>query len=140
MEITQRIKSRLKQVRDWTAVIDELEADADNLTDNAEQSKMLFELARACEEIFLDKARAMQCYQKAFKLDQSNLLALQHAREIYHQMASLEMVTRLMGLELRVNCPWENICAVDTWQSGAATRYQRGGSSTETFGVVRDMR
>jgi len=103
MEITQRIKSRLKQVRDWTAVIDELEADADQLSDNNEQSKMLFEIARACEEIFLDKARAMACYQKAFKLDQSNLLALQHAREIYHQMASLEMVTRLMGLELRAN-------------------------------------
>ncbi|HRI08901.1 MAG TPA: hypothetical protein PKW35_13860, partial [Nannocystaceae bacterium] len=55
------------------------------------------------EGVVLDRARAMQCYQKAFKLDQKNLLALQHAREIYQRMAHLEMVTRLMGLELRAN-------------------------------------
>jgi tetratricopeptide (TPR) repeat protein len=103
MEITQRIKDRLKQVSDWNALIAELEADVQKLSDKTEQSRALFDLARACEDIFLDKARAMQCYQQAFKLDQSNLLALQHAREIYQDMAHLEMVTRLMGLELRNN-------------------------------------
>jgi tetratricopeptide (TPR) repeat protein len=103
METTQRIKDRLKEVSDFTAIIDEVEAAVGELGDTTEQSRALFDLARACESIFLDKARAMQCYQQAFKLDQSNLLALQHAREIYQEMAHLEMVTRLMGLELRNN-------------------------------------
>ncbi len=103
MELTQRIKQRLREVDDWSTVVDELEADAGAASDKSEQSKAFFELARACEDVFLDKARAMQAYQKAFKLDQSNLEALRRARQIYQMMANLEMVTRLMGLELKAN-------------------------------------
>ena len=103
MELTQRIKQRLREVDDWSTVVDELEAEAGAASDKAEQSKAFFELARVCEDVFLDKARAMQSYQKAFKLDQSNLEALRRARQIYATMANLEMVTRLMGLELKAN-------------------------------------
>ncbi|MCA9699847.1 MAG: hypothetical protein KC431_20145, partial [Myxococcales bacterium] len=103
MEVTQRIKARLKQVQDWNAVIDEMEQEAAGLPDASSQSHALFELARTCEDTLLDKARAMQCYQKAFKLDQSNVIALERARRIYHDMAHLEMVIKLMGLELRLN-------------------------------------
>ena len=83
--------------------MDQLEAEAGAVADKAAQSAAFFELARACEDVFLDKAKAMQCYQRAFKLDQSNLKALAHARTIYQEMAHLEMVTRLMGLELKAN-------------------------------------
>lgn len=103
MELTQRIKERLREVEDWNAVVDQLEAEAGAIADKAAQSAAYFELARACEDVFLDKAKAMQCYQKAFKLDQSNLKALGRARMIYQEMAHLEMVTRLMGLELKAN-------------------------------------
>ena len=103
MEVTQRIKARLKEVQDWNSVIDEIEAEAGALASGPEQSLALYDLARACEDMLLDKARAMSCYQKAFKLDQTNLIALERAREIYREMASLEMVTKLMGLELRAN-------------------------------------
>ncbi|EDM74366.1 tetratricopeptide repeat protein, partial [Plesiocystis pacifica SIR-1] len=103
MEVNQRIKARLKQVQDWNAVIDEVEQEVMSLPDASQQSLALFELARANEDRLLDKARAMQCYQKAFKLDQSNLIALECAREIYRDMAHLEMVLKLMGLELRAN-------------------------------------
>src|SRR5690349_1209667 len=103
MEVTQRIKARLKEVQDWNSVIDEIEQEAGSLPEASRQSAALYELARASEDVLLDKARAMQCYQKAFKLDQTNLLALESAREIYREMAHLEMVSRLMGLELRAN-------------------------------------
>jgi len=103
MELKQRIKERLREVEDWNAVVDQLEAEAGAVADKAAQSAAFFELARACEDVFLDKAKAMQCYQRAFKLDQSNLKALAHARMIYQEMAHLEMVTRLMGLELKAN-------------------------------------
>jgi tetratricopeptide (TPR) repeat protein len=103
MELTQRIKQRLREVDDWNVVVDELTAEAEATDDKAEQSKAFFELARACEGFFLDKARAMDCYQRAFKLDQRNLSALRHARQIYQEMAHLQMVTKLMGLELKLN-------------------------------------
>ena len=103
MEVTQRIKARLKQVQDWSSVVDELEREAEAIGDGVEQSRALFELARACEDVLLDKARAMQFYQRALKADRSNLAALACAREIYREMANLEMVTRLMGLELNTN-------------------------------------
>ena len=80
MEVTQRIKERLKEVRDWNAIVDEIEQEAGALQDEKARSNALYELARACEELLLDKARAMQCYQQAFKLDQSNLQALEQAR------------------------------------------------------------
>jgi golgin subfamily B member 1 len=103
MELTQRIKQRLREVEDWNTVVDELTAEAEATDDKAEQSKAFFELARASESFFLDKARAMDCYQRAFKLDQRNLAALRHARQIYQEMAHLQMVTKLMGLELKLN-------------------------------------
>jgi hypothetical protein len=53
--------------------------------------------------VFLDKAKAMAFYQTAVKRDRENLFALQQARTIYQQMANLEMVTKLMSLELRAN-------------------------------------
>ncbi|MBK8260921.1 MAG: tetratricopeptide repeat protein [Nannocystis sp.] len=103
MELSKRIKTRLSEATDWNAVLDQLESEAVAAGDGAAQSKALFDLGRVLEGVVLDRARAMQCFQKAFKLDQKNLLALQHAREIYQRMAHLEMVTRLMGLELRAN-------------------------------------
>ena len=103
MELTQRIKQRLREVEDWTAVMDEIQAEAEGADDKAEQSKALFELGQVCEGFFLDKARAMDCFQRAFKLDQRNVAALRHARTIYQEMAHLQMVTKLMGLEIKLN-------------------------------------
>src|SRR5262249_28068950 len=56
----------------------------------------------ACEEIFLRKDRAMANYQKAFKLNQQNTVALTRARAIYHEMANLEMVAKLCEIELKL--------------------------------------
>ncbi len=124
MELTQRIKQRLREVEDWNGIIDELEAEANGAGDKAAQSRALFDLARACEEIFLDKARAMTCYQQAFKCDQTNLSALGHARQIYQEMAHLEMVTRLMGLELQRNTDASRRPALD-YAFGTAQLNQR---------------
>ena len=98
MELTQRIKQRLREVDDWNAVVEEHEAEAAGTSDKTTQSRVLYELARACEDIVLDKARAMTCYQQAFKCDQTNLPALRHARVIYQEMAHLEMVARFIPM------------------------------------------
>jgi golgin subfamily B member 1 len=132
MDITQRIKSRLTQVTDWASIVDQLEAEAASLDGGPAQSAATFELARAAEDVILDKARAMPLYQKAFKLDQTNLLALQHAREIYQEMASLDMVTRLMGLELRANQDPSRAVALN-YAYGTATLNQRNIDTAKGF-------
>jgi tetratricopeptide (TPR) repeat protein len=103
MEVTTRIKSRLTEVTEWNGVIDEFESQASSAGTPQAQSAAFFQLAHACEGIFLDKAKAMTFYQTAVKRDRENLLALQQARSIYQQMANLEMVIKLMALELRAN-------------------------------------
>ena len=103
MEVTTRIKSRLTEVTEWNGVIDESESQASSAGTPQAQSAAFFQLAQACEGIFLDKARAMTFYQTAVKRDRENLFALQQARSIYQHMANLEMVTKLMALELRAN-------------------------------------
>ena len=103
MEVTTRIKSRLTEVIEWNGVIDEFESQASSAGSAQAQSAAFFQLAHACEGIFLDKAKAMTFYQTAVKRDRENLLALQQARSIYQQMANLEMVIKLMALELRAN-------------------------------------
>ncbi|TPV92869.1 MAG: tetratricopeptide repeat protein [Myxococcales bacterium FL481] len=104
MDKLQQIKTSLKQRPDWAAVVDEVEAEIGRQEDAAQRSAALFDLARVCEEVLLDKARAMKCYQQAFKLDQRNAAALTRARTIYAEMAHLDMVVRLAGLEAR-NAP-----------------------------------
>jgi hypothetical protein len=103
MEVTTRIKSRLTEVTEWNGVIDEFESQASSAGTPQAQSAAFFQLAQACEGIFLDKAKAMTFYQTAVKRDRENLFALQQARSIYQQMANLEMVIKLMALELRAN-------------------------------------
>ena len=44
MEVTQRIKARLKEVQDWNSVIDEIEAEAGALASGPEQSLALYDL------------------------------------------------------------------------------------------------
>lgn len=101
MELTQRIKERLREVEDWNTLVDQLEADAGAQATEQAQSASYFELGRACEDIFLDKARAMHLYQNAFKLDRTNIAALRRARLIYHEMAKLDLVLRMLKLELK---------------------------------------
>ncbi|MEE9384726.1 MAG: tetratricopeptide repeat protein [Nannocystaceae bacterium] len=101
MDITQHIKTSLRTRQDWAAIVDEVESEVGAISDKTERSAALFELAGACERLLLDKARAMKCYQQAFKLDQTNALALARARSIYQEMGHLEMVVRLAGLEVR---------------------------------------
>ncbi|RMG99750.1 MAG: tetratricopeptide repeat protein [Deltaproteobacteria bacterium] len=103
MELTQSIKERLRTADDWGRVIDEAQAEAEAVAEPSAQSRAFFELAVVSEDLYLDRARAMTCYQRAFKLDQSNLLALGRARRIFWEMGHLEMVGKLTALEIKMN-------------------------------------
>jgi tetratricopeptide (TPR) repeat protein len=103
MELRQEIKQRLRTARSWPSLIEELEREVDSVEEPKEaKAQRLYELGQLCEDVFLRKDRAMVHYQRAFKLSQTDLRALDRARSIYREMGNLEMVATLLGLELRV--------------------------------------
>src|SRR5262249_29388171 len=102
MELRSDIKRGLRSTRDFLGLIDTLEREAEAVESTSERSKRLYDLAEACEEIFLGKDRAMANYQKAFKVNQQNTAALRRARSIYREMANLEMVAKLCEIEIKL--------------------------------------
>ena len=68
MELTQRIKQRLREADDWNAVLDELEGEAGATDDKNQQSAAFFELAQASEDMFLDKHGYPILYYKSNSL------------------------------------------------------------------------
>ena len=96
------IKQRLLNTRDWLSLIEELEAEADQIDDREQRSKRLYVVGQACEKLFLRKDRAMVNYQKAFKLHPHDARPLVRARQIYREMGNLKMVAKLMDFQLKV--------------------------------------
>src|SRR5947209_16142583 len=102
MELRQEIKQRLRTARSWPSLIEELEREVDKVEPKEAKAQRLFELGQLCEDLFLRKDRAMVHYQAAFKLSPQDARALERARQIYREMGNLEMVSTLLGLELKV--------------------------------------
>src|SRR6185369_6373025 len=103
MELRQDIKQRLRTARSWPTLIEELEREVEQLSEKDVKAAKLFELGELCEDLFLRKDRAMVHYQAAFKLSPSDARALERARQIYREMGNLEMVSTLLGLEMKVS-------------------------------------
>src|SRR4051812_7485011 len=103
MELRQEIRQRLRSARNWPGLIEELEREVEQVEPKEAKAARLFELGELCEDLFLRKDRAMVHYQAAFKLSPSDARALERARQIYREMGNLEMVSTLLGLELKVS-------------------------------------
>src|SRR5439155_25685774 len=100
--LRQEVKLRLRSSRPWSAVIEEVERDINQVEGREERAAALNELGEVCEDFLLRKDRAMVHYQAAFKLNPQDTKALERARQIYREMGNLEMVATLLGLELKV--------------------------------------
>ena len=96
------IKQRLKSSSNWLDLIEDLEREADAISDKEERAHRLYVLGQACEELFLRKDKAMVSYQKAFKLHPQNVRPLVRARQIYNEMGNLKMVAKLIDFQLKV--------------------------------------
>ncbi|MCE9573275.1 MAG: tetratricopeptide repeat protein [Deltaproteobacteria bacterium] len=92
---------RLRRSRDWSAAIDELEKEAEQLGSKPEQSERLFALASLTEDVVPERERALALYQRAWKLHPDNLKALSRAREVYGEIGRFEMVAKLGEMELK---------------------------------------
>src|SRR5512137_344451 len=102
MDLRTGLKRRLRDSRNWLEVLDELEKEAEQGKTDQEKSDRYFGVAEVCEEVFLNKQRALQNYQRAFKLNVKNVQALQRARRIYRETGNLELVAKLLEFELKV--------------------------------------
>src|SRR3954451_22269716 len=102
MELRQEMKQRLRSARSLPGLIEELEREVEQVDGKEQKAARLFELGELCEDYFLRKDRAMVHYQAAFKLSPQDARALERARQIYREMGNLEMVSTLLGLELKV--------------------------------------
>ena len=111
MELRPDVKQRLRNTSNWSTLIEELEREVDERaaaqsTGGAKESKQakaaaLLELGVLCEEFFLRKDRAMVQYQTAFKTYPQDTTALERAISIYREMGNLDMVCKLLGIELK---------------------------------------
>ncbi len=101
MELRTEIRRRLRSARDWTVVIDELDREVEAVTSEAEKSERLYEIGQLCEEVIPDRDRALERYQRAWRIHPANLKALTRARTVYREMGRLEMVAKVGELEIQ---------------------------------------
>src|SRR5262245_5961826 len=102
MDLVQEVKRRLRGVRPWSSVVEELEQEVNQVEGREARAEALYQLGEICEDFFLRKDRAMVHYQAAFKLNPQSSSALARARQIYREMGNREMVATLLGVELKV--------------------------------------
>ena len=92
---------RLRQSRDWSVTIDELEKELGEQGSKSDQSDALYLLGQITEDVIPERERALGLYQRAWKVFPDNLKALSRARELYSELGRSEMVAKLGEMELR---------------------------------------
>ncbi len=100
MEQEERL-SYLETVRDWQQLVDELEKGISGASQNAQKAAFHLQLGRVLEKKFLAGVKALKHFQDAYKLNPALLEALAEARAIYWELGKLNMVQKLLELELK---------------------------------------
>ncbi|MCC6214783.1 MAG: tetratricopeptide repeat protein [Polyangiaceae bacterium] len=103
MDLEQRV-NLLTSHQDWLGAVEAVEhglAGSDAATTKA---RLHLLLGRLLHEHFLQSVKALKHFQDAFKLDPSLLEALAEARAVYWELGKLNMVQKLLELQLK-NAP-----------------------------------
>jgi tetratricopeptide (TPR) repeat protein len=101
MEFEERL-SYLENVRDWQGLVEELEKGLSQGTGtNAGKAAFHLRLGRILETKFLAGVKALKHFQDAYKLNPALLESLEWARGIYWNLGKLNMVQKLLELELK---------------------------------------
>ncbi len=100
MEQAERL-SYLETVRDWQTLVEELERGISGAGQNAQKAAFHLQLGRVLEKKFLAGVKALKHFQDAYKLNPALLEALEEARGIYWDLGKLNMVQKLLELELK---------------------------------------
>src|SRR5262249_48386646 len=87
--------------RDWQGLVEELEKGLSGETQNANKAALHLRLGRVLESKFLQSVKALKHFQDAYKLNPALVEALEEARFIYWELGKLNMVQKLLELELK---------------------------------------
>ncbi|MBP9112989.1 MAG: hypothetical protein KBF88_09295, partial [Polyangiaceae bacterium] len=104
--------SQLESQRDWQTLSEELEKAIAQESDGAVKSALFLRLGRVYENKFLAGAKALKLYQDAYKAQSSNVESLAAARSVYWDLGKLNMVQKLVELELKSNPHEEYACEI----------------------------
>jgi len=102
MDLQERL-THLENVRDWQGLVEELEKGIQAGASNAVKAAYHFQLGRLLETKFLSGVRALKHFQDAYKLNPAVIESLEAARAIYWDLGKLNMVQKLLELELKAS-------------------------------------
>src|SRR5213596_517720 len=100
MDLEQRLK-QLESHHDWQGLAEALEQGLAAAQDQSTKAALHLRLGRLLYGQFLQGVRALKHFQDAFKLNPSLIEALAEARSIYWELGKLNMVQKLLELQLK---------------------------------------
>ncbi|HEY5147573.1 MAG TPA: hypothetical protein VII82_12445, partial [Polyangiaceae bacterium] len=152
MELEERL-SYLENVRDWQSLVEELEKGIASSAQNADKAQFHLKLGRVLETKFLAGVKALKHFQDAYKLNPALIESLESARSVYWGLGKLNMVQKLLELELKAGPDGKRaaallvelgdvLCDQGEWEKAAAT-YARalgssGGKNPQASGCLED--
>src|SRR5687768_477202 len=111
MDLEQRLKQQMS-FHDWHAVAETLEQGLAATNDPVGKADLHLRLGRVLRVRFLQGVRALKHFQDAYKLNPALIEALSEARGIYWDLGKLNMVQRLLELELKAAPPGQSRSAL----------------------------
>ena len=153
MELDERL-SYLENVRDWQSLTEELEKGIASQAANPAKAQFHLKLGRVLETKFLSGVKALKHFQDAYKLNPALVESLEAARFVYWDLGRLNMVQKLLELELKAASSESHssalllelgdvLCDQGDWEKAGAT-YARsiaasGGGNAEASGCLSDV-
>src|ERR1700690_1036075 len=111
MELEERL-SYLENVRDWPSLVDELEQGIASSSGGAAKAQFHLKLGRVLEAKFLAGVKALKHFQDAYKLNPVLVESLEAARSIYWDLGKLNMVQKLLELQLKAGADGDQASAL----------------------------
>ena len=100
MELQERL-AHLETIHDWQGLVEELEKGIAAGGANEVRAAYHLRLGRILESKFLSGVKALKHFQDAYKLNPALAESLESARGIYWDLGKLNMVQKLIELELK---------------------------------------
>jgi tetratricopeptide (TPR) repeat protein len=140
MDLEERL-SYLENVRDWQSLVEELEKGVASSVSATEKATLHLKLGRVLEGKFLAGVKALKHFQDAYKLNPALTESLEAARNVYWGLGKLNMVQKLLELELKAapNGPGNGalllelgdvLCDEGKWDEATATYAKALGTAS----------
>src|SRR5215468_1925015 len=100
MNLDERL-NLLERNHDWSGLQETLEQGIAGTDNPAVQAEYHLRLGRLLRERFMQGVKALKHFQDAFKLNAGLLDALAEARQVYWELGKLNMVQKLLELQLK---------------------------------------